>query len=64
MWRGTFYCGTKGGFHYFRNKMELQQDAILKISERDLEIPTVRKYPLARQDWIAVGDLGIDGAPR
>jgi len=63
MWKGTFYCGTKGGYHYFCHRMELRQDAIFKISELDLDIAAVRKYPLPRQDWIAVRDLGIDGAP-
>jgi len=64
MWRGTFYSGTKDGFHYFYHTMELQQDVILKIRESDIDIPTKGEYPLPREEWIAVRDLGIDGAPR
>jgi len=62
MWTGTFYCGTKDDFHYFRHTMQTQQDRLVKIKASGLDVPNPGEFPLPRAQWVDVSALGIQGS--
>lgn len=63
LWTGTFYCGTKDGFHYFWHTRAIVADELYKVAESEIEIPTPGKYPLPRSKWIDAKDLGLRVPP-
>lgn len=63
MWRGTFYCGTSGDFHFLRHTIEMKRDLHLKIKTNDLPIQVVGKYPLDKSKWIEISSLVLTNAP-
>jgi hypothetical protein len=52
MWRGTYYCGTKDGFHYLRHTLAMGRDQLLKIPTNDLPLAVIGKYPLPKAEWV------------
>jgi len=63
MWRGTFYCGTAGDFHYVRHTVELSSDLLLKIKTNELQIAPIGKYPLDKSKWVEISSLVLTSAP-
>ena len=63
MWRGTFYCGTAGEFHYVRHTIELSSDLLLKIKTNELQIATIGKFPLERSKWVEISSVVLTNKP-
>ena len=59
LWTGTFYCGTKDGFHYFWHTRAFVPDDLYKIAESEIEISNPGRYPLPRSKWISAEGLGL-----
>ena len=59
LWTGTYYCGTKDGFHYFKHTRMLVTDPLLRIDANELDIPNPMKYPQPRSKWVSVEELGL-----
>lgn len=47
MWRGTFYCGTKEGYHYLLHKMEFCSDLWIMIPTNELIV--LDPFPLTKE---------------
>jgi hypothetical protein len=53
-WLGTFYCGTKNGYHYLRNRRFGDKDERLRVSTDQLTLPNSKDYPLKQSQWVEV----------
>jgi hypothetical protein len=63
MWRGTFYCGTAGKFHFISHKIKLHRDLLLKIKTNELHILSITNFPIEWSKWVEISSLIITNAP-
>lgn len=53
IWEGTYYCGTKNGYHYICHKKR-SGNLLLKIKTNDLRIKEIQEFPLDEMHWIDI----------
>lgn len=53
VWEGTYYCGTKNGYHYICHKKR-SGNLLLKIKSNDFRIKDVQEFPLDEKHWIDI----------
>jgi hypothetical protein len=54
-WLGMFYCGTKNGYHYLRNRRFGDKDERFRVSTDQLTLPNSKNYPLKK--WVEVSKI-------
>lgn len=57
MWQGTYYCGTAGGYHYFRHRVKSRSDMLIKIEATALAIHPTREYSQDESMWVEISSL-------
>jgi len=56
MWRGSYYQGTKEGFHCFIHKIELNRDILIKVEESRLPISQKFDFTEDESKWVDARD--------
>lgn len=59
LWRGTFYCGTSGEFHYLRHTTRFNGDELLKIKTNELPIRVLGRFPMEKSQWVPIASLAL-----
>ena len=59
LWEGTFYCGDKDGWSYFRHKLKALQDVELRVPAEAWRESERMAYSWSSKNWRGWGKLDV-----
>ena len=51
LWRGTYYCGTKGNFHFLCHRLEMAPAVYVKVDTNALILTNQMHYTTDSEKW-------------